>query len=81
MLPAGRLERAMTTTSTQVFDVPDISCDHCKRAIEEEVAGVEGVETVDVDVAAKTVRVAGAPVADSVVKAIRAAGYDIASAR
>lgn len=64
----------MTTT----YSVPAISCDHCKHAIEAEVAKVGGVSTVEVDVASKTVTVDG-PADDAAVRAaIDEAGYDVA---
>jgi copper chaperone len=67
----------MTTTFTRVYDVPDISCDHCKHAIESEVGSVPGVDVVEVDIAAKTVRVQGVGGDQAVRDAIGAAGYDI----
>jgi copper chaperone len=72
----------MTTSSTtRVYDVPEISCEHCKRAIEDEVTSVDGVSGVEVDVEAKTVHVDG-PVDDGpVVDAIKAAGYENVSVR
>ena len=64
----------------RTYSVPGISCDHCKRAIEGEVGDVAGVDTVEVDVAARTVRVVG-EVADADVRAaIDEAGYEVASA-
>lgn len=57
------------------FRVPDVSCDHCKRAIEESVGGVEGVDRVEVDVPAKLVLVEGDAPDDAVVAAIDRAGY------
>ena len=61
---------------TQTYSVPGISCDHCKQAIEQSVTPVPGVESVVVDVAERTVRVAGGD-DDAVVEAIIAAGYDV----
>jgi copper chaperone CopZ len=64
-------------SATTVYDVPDISCDHCKSAIEGAVGGVAGVEQVTVDVAAKTVTVSGGD--DAAIRAaIDDAGYDVA---
>lgn len=63
--------------ATRTFSVPDISCDHCKSAIESSVAGVAGVETVEVDVGTRSVAVRGGHEAGIVV-AIRDAGYEIA---
>jgi copper chaperone CopZ len=67
----------MTTTQVKTFSVPDISCDHCVRAITGEVGTVAGVESVSVDIAAKTVTVSGGTEAD-IVAAIDEAGYDVA---
>ncbi len=64
----------MTTT----YSVPSISCDHCKHAIETEVAKVAGVSRVEVDVASKTVAVDGTADDTAVRAAIDEAGYDVA---
>jgi len=64
-------------STTRTYSVPDISCDHCKRAIETEVSAVGDVVSVDVDVEAKLVVVTGGD--DPVIRAaIDDAGYDIA---
>ena len=36
---------------------PEISCEHCQRAIEEAIGALPGVKTVTVEVEAKTVTV------------------------
>lgn len=36
---------------------PDISCDHCKRAIESEIGALPGIHRVQVEPAARTVHV------------------------
>jgi copper chaperone CopZ len=61
-----------------VLTVPDISCDHCVRAITSEVSAVPGVESVEVRLEAKTVRVCGAADEDAVRAAIDEAGYEAA---
>jgi copper chaperone CopZ len=61
-----------------LLSVPDMSCDHCVRAISSEVAVVPGVETVDVQLAAKTVRVTGAASEDAIRAAVVEAGYQAA---
>ncbi len=65
---------------TVTYNVPDISCAHCKRAIEGEVAQVAGVASVDVDIEAKTVTVVADPLdQDAIVAAIDEAGYEVAA--
>jgi copper chaperone len=61
----------MTALTVQV---PDISCGHCKAAIEEAVGRVPGVRAVSVDVASASVRVDRG--ADAEVAAIEAAIVD-----
>ncbi len=67
--------------TVRTYDVPDISCDHCKRAIEAEIAKVAGVSEAVVTVATRTVRVEGDASDDEVRAAIDEAGYDVAGVR
>jgi len=61
---------------THTYSVPGISCDHCRRAIEDQVSPLAGVTTVAVDIEAKTVAVSGGD-PSAIEAAIGAAGYDI----
>jgi copper chaperone len=65
------------STETLTYRVDGMTCEHCRAAVSEEVAGVPGVASVDVDLQTKLVRVSGEGVAaDAVVAAIDEAGYD-----
>lgn len=59
------------------FTVPDMTCGHCKAAIESAIAQAGGRATVDL--AAKTVAVEGLDETRAA-DAIRAAGYEVAPA-
>lgn len=63
--------------TTSQFHVPDISCDHCVRAITNEVKEVHGVTAVKVDIPTKLVTVEhnNAP-QPTLVAAINEAGFD-----
>jgi copper chaperone CopZ len=61
----------------RVYDVPGISCGHCRAAIEGGVGPLAGVELVEVDTDAKTVRVVGGD-DETIRAAIDGAGYDVA---
>jgi len=61
------------------YNVPDISCQHCKQSIEDEVSQVQGVASVEVDVEAKTVTVTGELDEQAIVSAIDEAGYEVAA--
>jgi copper chaperone len=65
---------------TRSYSVPGISCGHCKSAIEGEVAKVAGVDSVVVDIDARTVAVEGAAEDADVRAAIDEAGYDVVDA-
>ena len=67
--------------TTRTFDVPGISCGHCKSAIEGALDGLDGVETATVDIDAKTVSVRGTASDEAVTAAIDEAGYEVASIR
>ena len=66
--------RAMTE---RAYRVPGMSCAHCERAVTEELLGVGGVATVDVDLETKLVRVRGDDLDDAALRAaIDDAGYE-----
>jgi copper chaperone CopZ len=63
------------------YSVPGMSCDHCKHAVSSELATVEGVESVDVDLQTKLVVVHGSSLDDSALRAaIDEAGYEAEAA-
>jgi copper chaperone CopZ len=67
------------TTEQLTYTVPGLSCGHCRAAITAEVEQVAGVTSVDVDLPAKRVSVAGDELDDAAIRAaIDEAGYDVA---
>lgn len=64
--------------TTDMFRVPGVSCDHCVRAITQEVSALPGVQQVVVDLADKSVRVnhEGKVGMKELIDAINEAGYD-----
>jgi copper chaperone CopZ len=67
-------------SQTITYSVPDVSCDHCRSAITNEVGPLPGVESVEVDLEAKTVTVTGEPLDEqAIVAAIDEAGYEVAA--
>jgi copper chaperone len=66
-----------TETNVLTLVVEGMSCEHCRVAITDEVSRVSGVESVEVDLDAKLVRVGGTDVDESaVIDAVDEAGYD-----
>jgi copper chaperone len=64
----------------RTYTVPGISCGHCKSAIEGEVGQLSDVDSVVVDIDAKTVTVDGDASEEEVKAAIDEAGYEVAPA-
>lgn len=65
--------------ATRTYSVPDISCGHCKSAIESEVGALDDVATVLVNVEARTVTVDGEASDEAIHAAIEEAGYEVAA--
>ncbi len=61
---------------------PDISCEHCQRAIEGDLGKLEGVSLVKVDISQQTVLVHYDPQAitrEQIVNTMEEIGYPVAS--
>jgi copper chaperone len=65
---------------TRAIGVVGMSCDHCAAAVRAEIGKLPGVTGIDVDVAAGTVRITGAPLPDDAAlrEAVEEAGYEFA---
>lgn len=67
--------------STTTYTVSGMTCDHCVRAVTEEVSKVDGVEMVDVELASGRMVVTsdGDVSDDAVAAAVDEAGYRLTS--
>lgn len=64
---------------TMTYRVPGMTCDHCTRAVSGEIAAVDGVTGVEVDLDTKLVTVTGDALEDQSLRAaIEEAGYEVA---
>ena len=64
----------------KTFNVPDMSCGHCKAAVEDELNELPGVEKANADVARGTVEVSydeGTVTTGDLKGAIEEAGYTV----
>ena len=66
---------------TATYPVSGMTCDHCVSAVKAEVANIDGVVDVDVDLATGEVTVTSErPIDDHVVRAaVEEAGYQVTS--
>ena len=67
--------------ATATFTVTGMTCDHCVRSVQSEVAKIDGVTDVDVDLASGQVTIESATDVDpaAIVAAIDEAGYEVAT--
>jgi copper chaperone len=67
--------------SESTYTVTGMTCDHCARAVTDEVSSLPGVAKVDVDLASGRVQVVSdEPLDDGAVRAaVEEAGYEVAS--
>ena len=64
-----------------IYRVPGMHCGNCERAVKQELALVDGVASVEVDLEAKLVLVRGQDLADGKLRAaIDEAGYEAEAA-
>ncbi len=64
------------------YSVDGMTCDHCVRAVQEEVGALAGVSQVVVDLTRGRVEVTGSGLSDDAVRAaIAEAGYEARGAR
>ncbi len=62
------------------YNVSGMSCSACSARVEKAVSAVEGVESCTVSLLTNSMRVEGRASAESIIAAVRAAGYDAAEA-
>ena len=68
------------STSTATYTVTGMTCGHCVQSVTEEITELDGVQSVDVDLATGGVTVVSTqPLEESAVKAaVEEAGYQLA---
>ncbi len=65
-------------SATRTFNVPGISCGHCKAAIEEEVGQLDDVAEVVVDIDLRTVTITGDAEDATIAATLEEIGYELA---
>jgi copper chaperone CopZ len=68
-----------TFVGTTTFTVAGMTCDHCRRAVTEEISQIHGVDSVAVDLASGHVTIHAAQPVDraDVASAVDEAGYTL----
>ncbi len=74
------MENAKTMITETTFSVPEITCDGCAKGIKNALSNLEGIERIEVDVAAKTVAVSYEPnsvMESRIISTLDDAGYPV----
>ena len=66
-----------TSTMTTTYKIEGMACPHCKATVEKALRSLDGVESVDVDLAEGTATVDGTATPEAVAEAVRLAGFDV----
>lgn len=67
----------VTVTAPQTFTVEGMMCNHCKANVERAVAAIEGVTSVEADLASGLVTVEGTATPEAIAAAITERGYTV----
>lgn len=71
-------ETLIHTSPAREYAVVGMSCGHCVASVREEVSEIDGVRSVEVDLATGRLVVAGAGFSDdAVAEAVAEAGYEV----
>ena len=69
----------MSPSTTRVYTVTGMTCEHCVRTVVDEVSEIPGVSAVDVDLDTGRTEVVGEDLHDDAIRvAVAEAGYSVA---
>ena len=63
---------------TKTYKIQGMNCSHCKASVEKAIAGVSGIDSVEVDLSSGLATVSGDIEDDKITEAVRLAGFEIA---
>lgn len=69
--------KAETTDMTQTFKIHGMNCNHCRSTVEKAIGSVNGVTEVNVSLGKKQAVVTGEFETESIIDAVRKAGFEI----
>lgn len=64
---------------TKTYKIQGMNCNHCKASVEKAIAGVQGIDSVEVDLSSGVAKVSGDVEDDKITEAVRLAGFEIAA--
>ena len=71
----SRFKKISTEKNTVIYIVEEMHCNHCKKAVEESVMKVEGVQTAEANAGANTLIVTGNAKQEDIKQVVEKAGF------
>ncbi|MCH5240272.1 MAG: SO_0444 family Cu/Zn efflux transporter [Muribaculaceae bacterium] len=72
-----RFKNLSQNDMTRIYKIQGMNCSHCKASVEKAISGIQGIDTVEVDLSSGLATVSGAIEDDKITEAVRMAGFDI----
>ena len=72
-----RFKNISQTDMTKIYKIEGMNCSHCKASVEKAIAGLQGVDSVEVDLPSGLATVSGEIEDSKITEAVRLAGFDI----
>ena len=72
-----RFKNITQNEMTKTYKIQGMNCSHCKASVEKAIAGVSGIDTVEVDLSTGVARVSGDIEDDKITEAVKLAGFEI----
>lgn len=63
---------------TRTYKIEGMNCSHCKASVEKALSGIQGIDSVEVDLSSGLAKVSGDVEGDKIMEAVRLAGFEIA---
>ena len=64
---------------TRTYKIEEMNCSHCRATVEKAISGIEGVESVDVDLSSGLATISGVADDEKITEAIHLAGFEISA--
>lgn len=73
-----KFKKLSSNDMTKTYKIEGMNCSHCKASVEKAISGVEGIDSVEVDLSRGLATVSGEIEDEKITEAVRLAGFDIA---
>lgn len=72
-----KFKNIIQSDMTKTYKIEGMNCSHCKAAVEKAITGIQGIDSVEVDLSSGLATVSGEIEDDKITEAVRLAGFDI----